>query len=204
MIDPVTMNARKPRDDAYGHAMLNRMNDRHRELYKWGLEHVSLDIAEKVLDIGFGGGQNIHNMRKIAPDAEYWGIDYSPASFKRASEVNHEAIQEGRVHLHIGSVEELPYEKDFFNLVTAFETVYYWPNFLQCLKNVCAVMQEKGAFLICNEDCSREGNEAIADELNMNFYSADELKELLHAAGFRTVHAYSHGNGRWVCAVGRK
>ena len=25
MIDPVTMNARKPREDEYGYAMLNRM-----------------------------------------------------------------------------------------------------------------------------------------------------------------------------------
>ena len=204
MIDPVTMNARKPRDDSYGHAMLNRMNDRHRELYKWGLEHVSLDTAEKILDIGYGGGQNIKNMRKIAPNARFWGIDYSPASYKKCSEVNHDGIQEGTVNVEIGSVEHLPYEKDFFSLVTAFETVYYWPNIDQCLRNVYEVLEEKGAFLICNEDCTLEGHEDIADALDMRFFDTEELEAMLRNAGFRTVHTYRHGNGSWVCAVGRK
>ncbi len=204
MIDPITMNARKPKDDDYGYAMLNRMNDRHRELYKWGLEHVSLDTPKKILDIGYGGGQNIKNMRKIACDAKFWGIDYSDASYKRASEVNREAIAQGAVELQIGSAEKLPYEHNFFHLVTAFETVYYWPNIDQCLKNVYDVLEEKGVFLICNEDSAREGNEAIADALDMRFFSTEELETMLHKAGFRTVHTYRHGNGKWVCAVGKK
>lgn len=204
MIDPVTMNARKPRDDSYGLAMLNRMNDRHRELYKWGLEHVSLDTAQKILDIGYGGGQNIKNMRKIARDAQFWGIDYSDASYKRAFEVNHEAIREGQVHLEIGSAEQLPYEQGFFDLVTAFETVYYWPNIDRCFRNVYEVLGDRGAFLICNEDSAREGNEAIAEALDMRFFTAADLEDMLRKAGFRTVHTYCHGNGKWVCAVGRK
>lgn len=201
MIDPVTMNARKPRDDSYGHAMLNRMNDRHRELYKWGLEHVSMDTAQKILDIGYGGGQNIRNMRKIAPEARFWGIDYSDASYKKASEVNHEAIAEGMVHLEMGSAEELPYEHDFFNLVTAFETVYYWPNIVQCFRNVHDVLAEGGEFLICNEDASLQGNEELADALNITFYGLSELEALLHQAGFETVRTDTHPNGKWICTV---
>ena len=47
MIDPVIMNARQPKDDEYGLAMLNRMNDRHRELHQWALSHISLEGDRK-------------------------------------------------------------------------------------------------------------------------------------------------------------
>ncbi len=204
MIDPVTMNARKPKDDEYGNAMLSRMNDRHRALYKWGLEHVSLDEAKQILDIGYGGGQHIHNLCRLAPDAHICGIDYSDASYRKCAEVNSEFIREGRVEICMGSAENLPYQADTFNLVTAFETVYYWPNVVECFRNVHRVLADRGAFLICNEDSRLEGNENIAEALQMEFYSDSRLKELLQQAGFSTVHTYCNPNGKWVCAVGRK
>ena len=204
MIDPVTMNARTPGEDEFGTAMLNRMNDRHRSLYKWGLEHVSVEDTRRILDIGYGGGQNIHNLCRLAPEAKISGLDYSRASYRKCAEVNAEAIREGKVEIQIGSAEELPYGKNTFDLVTAFETVYYWPNITRCFRNVCDVLKDKGAFLICNEDSRLEGNEEIADALTMEFYDTEALEKLLKQAGFRTVHTYTNPNGKWVCAVGRK
>ena len=204
MIDPVTMNARKPRDDSYGHAMLERMNEHHRELHGWALAHLSLEGAKRFLDIGFGGGQNIKNLRSMAPEGEFWGIDYSEASLKKCKELNEDGIRQGKVHLAQGSAEALPYEKDFFQLVTAFETVYYWPSIETCFRNVWEVLAPGGTFLICNEDSYLEGNEAIADALHMEFYSPEELEALLRQAGFSQVSTDRHENGKWICAVGRK
>lgn len=204
MVDPITMNARKPRDDSNGHAMLHRMNERHKPLYKWGLEHVSLDTPETILDIGYGGGQNIRNLLQLAPQAKISGIDYSDASYRKCGELNMDAIAEGTVDICLGTAESLPYEKNSFDLVTAFETIYYWENIENCFQNIFNILREKGVFLICNEDVSPSGIEDIASALNMHFYSADQLKKLLHAAGFQTVHAYLHPKGNWICVVGTK
>ena len=204
MIDPITLNARKPRDDASGRAMLARMNEHHKALHKWALEHVSLDRAERILDIGCGGGENLHNLSAMLPHARLWGLDYSEASIRRCREVNLEAVEAGRLRLQQGSVEALPYEKNSFDLVTAFETVYYWPDIERSFRRVLDTLDDRGAFLICNEDSRREGNEAVAEALDMQFYTAEELGALLHRAGFRTVHTYSHEHSSWVCAVGRK
>ena len=204
MIDPVTMNARKPRDDDYGNAMLNRMNEHHVTLHRWALEHVSAEHSRQILDIGYGGGQNIRNLCSLAPQAKVSGIDYSEASYKKCSEVNREAIAEGRVELKVGSAEDLPYADDSFDLVTAFETIYYWPNIVQCFRNVHRALKDGGEFLICNEDSFLEGNEAIAEALTMEFYGAEELEKLLREAGFSAVRTERNPNGKWVCAVGKK
>ena len=204
MVDPVTMNARKPENDTYGHAMLHRMNERHKPLYKWGLEHVSLDTPKAILDIGFGGGQNIRDLLQLAPQAEIFGIDYSEASYEKCRELNENAIRNGKLNIRTGTAESLPYEDDSFDLVTAFETIYYWKNIEECFRNVYRSLRERGAFLICNEDADARGIEEIAQALDMNFYSAEQLKKILHQAGFQTVHTYLHPKGSWICAVGIK
>lgn len=204
MINEVILNARKPKDDQCGYKMLNRMNDRHKNLHKWGLEHISIDHMDTILDIGFGGGENIKNMLRLAPNAKICGIDYSEASYKKCYELNKNAIDEGNLSLKIGSVENLDYEKEYFDLVVAFETIYYWPNIEKCFRNIYDILKDKGSFLICNEDSSLTGNEEIAEKLNMKFYDEEELKNLLENAGFKTVNTYKNVNGKWICAVGKK
>lgn len=201
MIDPVTMNARKPQETNHGEAMLDRMNLRHQPLYAWGLEHVSLEEKRHILDIGFGGGQHIKNLCGLLPQAHIDGIDYSSASYQKCAALNAAAIAAGQVDLRIGSAEDLPYEAGQFDLVTAFETVYYWPHIETCLRRVHDVLQDGGAFLICNEDSSADGHEEIATALDMQFYGADDLERMLKAAGFRTVHTYERPETHWVCAV---
>lgn len=201
MIDPVTMNARKPQDTSHGEAMLNRMNQRHQPLYAWGLEHVTLEGKKNILDIGFGGGQHIKNLCSLVPQAHIDGIDYSAASLQKCTALNADAIEAGQVVLRMGSAEELPYDKEQFDLVTAFETVYYWPHIETCFRRVYEVLQDAGTFLICNEDSSSEGHEEIAAALDMQFYDAAALEKLLKDAGFKTVYTYERPETKWVCAV---
>ncbi len=204
MIDPVTQNARKPREDQYGNAMLERMNEHHKQLHGWALDHVSLSDKTAILDIGFGGGQNLRNLMGLAKNARCYGIDYSPASFKKCQQVNQEAVDSGRLSLTVGSADALPYENDSFDLITAFETIYYWPNISQCFAGVHRVLKDGGTFLICNEDSRLQGNETIAQALSMEFYDQNALETLLRQAGFSEVHTELHENGQWVCAVAVK
>ena len=200
----VTLNARNPKEDEYGYEMLDRMNKHHQKLHKWALEHISIDKASTILDIGFGGGQNIHNLLKLRPNATIYGIDYSSASLKKCMSLNEEYVKSGKVKLQIGSAESLPYSNNMFDLVIAFETIYYWPNIEKCFKNINNILKKNGVFLICNEDSFIEGNEQIAKDLNMKFYNENSLESLLCNCGFIKVSAYTNPNGKWVCAVGKK
>ncbi len=55
------------------------------------------------------------------------GIDYSPVSVERRKKVNETAIAEGRCAVLQGSVADMIFADDWFDAVTAFETVYFWP-----------------------------------------------------------------------------
>ena len=202
MIDKLRQNARRPKEDEYGNAMLERMNLRHQELSRWGFSHLSVKGCKAALDIGCGGGKNLETMLKAEPGTRVCGIDYSMASVKKSIEVNQEAVRDGRAEITLGSVEKLPYEKESFSIATAFETVYYWPELEACFREVLRVLTPGGRFLICNEDSSLKGNEEIGEFLHMTFYTAEDLERLLLSAGFQNVKGHTHPNGKWICVVG--
>ena len=49
------------------------------------------------------------------------------------------------------SVAELPFGAEQFEVVTAFETVYFWPELVQNFREVYRVLKPGGIFFICNE-----------------------------------------------------
>ena len=87
-----------------------------------------------VLDCGCGGGANIKTLLKLCPKGRVQGIDYSAVSVEKTRKVNARAIAAGRCTVQQASVTELPFEAEQFDVATAFETVYFWPELAQNFK----------------------------------------------------------------------
>ena len=103
-----------------------------------------------------------------------------------------------------GSVEHIIFAKDWFDAVTAFETVYFWPDLPQCFREVYRVLKPGGTFLICNEangdtDKDEKWTEIIG---GMTIYKDVELKVYLEQAGFHDVQI--HKKKSWLCITARK
>ena len=116
--------------------MVAMMNVGHSAVARWGLQFLKLAPDAKVLDCGCGGGANMKRLLKKCPQGIVKGIDYSPVSVQKARSLNRAAIQEGRCVVWQGSVEHIIFAKDWFDAVTAFETVYFWPDLPQCFREV--------------------------------------------------------------------
>ena len=147
-------NTRKP-VGLGGKLMVAMMNLGHTPVATWGLEFLHLSPDAKVLDCGCGGGANMKRLLKKCPQGIVKGIDYSPVSVQKARSLNRAAIQEGRCVVWQGSVEHIIFAKDWFDAVTAFETVYFWPDLPQCFREVYRVLKPGGTFLICNAEIGR-------------------------------------------------
>ena len=82
-----------------------------------------------------------------------------------------------------GSAEKLAYEEGKFDLVTAVETVYFWPNLPGCLQEVRRVLKRGGKFAIMVEVVDSNSMWTNVVE-GMTAYSPEELKTMLEDAGF--------------------
>lgn len=165
-----------------GRMMLRFMNFGHAPLTNWGLGLIEIHDRWTMLDIGCGGGATLKRLLKHSEGAKVYGIDISEESVEKARSVNAKVLDK-QVFVTQGSAEKLPYEDGKFDLVTAVETVYFWPNLPDCLKEVKRVLKPGGQFAIMVEVIE---NDSMWTDIvkGMTAYSPEQLKKLLDDAGF--------------------
>ena len=165
-----------------GRVMLRFMNFGHAPLTNWGLSLVEIHDGWTMLDIGCGGGATLKRLLMRSKGAQVYGIDISEESVAKARKVNAEVLDR-QVFVTQGSAEKLPYDDNKFDLVTAVETVYFWPDLPNCLKEVRRVVKPGGRFAIMVEVL--ENDSVWTDVVDgMTAYSPEQLKEMLDEAGF--------------------
>ena len=200
-------NARKPVGEL-GHQILDRMNKSHETMAVWGVSHFDISEDDLILDIGCGGGRNIERFAAEIESGKVVGIDYSEVSVEKSIKLNQKAIDEGKAEVIQGSVSEMPFDDDTFDIVTGFETIYFWPDFINDLKEVNRVLKKDGLVFFCNEAVYREGEmekyDDLVELLDMKIYSEDVLKESLEKTGFKDFNAYVNDENDWICITARK
>ena len=196
-------NTRKP-TGLGGKLMLNMMNLCHAPLADWGMKCLPLPADTRVLDCGCGGGANMRKLLRKCPRGVVKGIDYSPLSVEKARRLNAAAISDGRCTVCQGSVENILFASGWFDAVTAFETVYFWPDPARCFREVCRMLKPDGTFLICNESSGDTDKDEKWTEIigGMTIYKDAELKAYLEQAGFHEVQIYKKKS--WLCITARK
>ena len=176
-------NTRKP-VGLGGKIMVAMMNFGHSAMAAWGLQFLQPAPDAMVLDCGCGGGAN---------------------SVEKARKVNARAIAAGRCNVQQASVTELPFEAEQFDVATAFETVYFWPELAQNFREIYRVLKPGGIFFICNE---ANGETAKDDKWTqiingMTIYTDTALKAYLEQAGFCRIQSHKNKKG-WLCVTARK
>ena len=182
-------NMRKPKGKL-GNMQLKSMNKEHTPVSLWGLKHLDINPDDIILDVGCGGGININRMAKQAKMV--YGVDYSIESVKLSREVNRQEIHDGKVKVLEGNVAKLPFEDNTFDIVTAFETVYFWPDIEKCFGEVKRVLKPGGIFLIGMESNGSDNLIMKVSErlIDMTVYNDKEIKGFLKNNEFSDITIY--------------
>lgn len=184
-----------------GRAMLWFMNCCHAPLTNWGLDLIGIQNNWTMLDIGCGGGATLKRLLKRSKHAQVYGIDISEESVAKARKVNVHLLGH-QVFVCQGSAEKLPYEDGKFDLVTAVETVYFWPNLPGCLQEASRVLKQGGKFAILLEVVDGDSMWTNVVE-GMKVYSPVELQAMLLEAGFIETEIH-HKRPSYATIIGVK
>lgn len=188
----------------WGRKMLNRMNDRHKGLIKWGLEGTDFSKHRDVLDIGCGSGNALAMMYHKNKKAHYFGVDYSKDSVKIARKNNKEAVERGHIKIAHADVVDMPYKNDSFDLIISIESFYYWKDYEKAAREISRVLKKNGTLIIVLEAHNDVPDPEQYDEIKSmidNFVvpGEKELAEFFAAAGlsFESVK-----KDNWIRATG--
>ncbi|MDY0043910.1 MAG: class I SAM-dependent methyltransferase [Syntrophales bacterium] len=184
------------------------MNTGHARVRRWGLSYVSAEPHAAVLDVGCGGGGALRDMAALYPGAKLFGIDYSRDMVLLAKKVNKKLIEKDRIEITYGSVSFLPYSDNTFDLVTAFEAYYFWPDLDQDLQEIKRVLAPKGKLLLVNEVYENEKfrirNNKFAAWATMHIHSPEGYQKFLTKAGYEAIEIHEMCEKNWIAAVGKK
>ena len=206
LLSKIFSNTRKP-EGFFGKMMVNGMNGGgHAQMANWALSSVQIKEDGQILDIGCGGGANIARLLQHAPKGVVQGIDYSSVSVAKSSKVNAKAIAEGRCKVQEASVVELPFEENTFDLVTAFETIYFWPDIEHCFGEVKKALKPGGQFVIVNESDGSGPMDAKWESLieGMHTYKPEEIRLHLTNAGFKAIVIRKDEAKHWLMVTAEK
>ncbi len=99
----------------------------------------------------------------------------------------------------------MPFAENQFDLVTAVETIYFWPDHVQCFKEVKRVLKSPGKFIVINEmygsETFKERNDRFTAAGDMIIHTPGELKQLLEQAGFSLISVFLVEEKNWLCCV---
>ena len=191
-----------------GRTLARGMNLNHSKVTDWGLSHISIGDYDKVLDIGCGGGGTIHKLAKIVTMGKIHGIDYSEDSVRISKNTNKVAIQAGYVEIRQGSVSSLPFPEDMFDLITAIETHYFWPELINDMKEVLRVLKPGGTLIMIGGEYKGgkydKRNQKWVEIGNMTYHTEDEFKGIFSLAGYIDVRVFEDYDRGWICGLGKK
>ena len=104
-----------------------------------------------ILDVGCGGGKTISRLARRAGQGKVYGLDQSADMVDYSRQINRKLIAQNRVEIVQGSVEKTGFKDEFFDLVTAVETYYFWPNLAEAFREIKRVLKKGGYLLMINE-----------------------------------------------------
>ena len=125
-----------------------------------------------------------------------------------AQRTNRHGIARGHVDIREGSVSRLPFADAMFDLVTAVETHFWWPDLPADLREVVRVLKPGGHLLLLAEVYKGGKYDQRVQKLiqltKMVILSVPEHRALLSNAGCMEVQVVEKYDKGWICGVGRK
>jgi ubiquinone/menaquinone biosynthesis C-methylase UbiE len=180
---PDLLNQYKRPTGRRGRVVAALMNKRHEALTLWGLT-------------------------KRAVLGKVFGIDYSVDMVEYSQKVNKTLIAENRVKIREGSVEKTGFPDNFFDLVTAIETYYFWPRLPNALQEIKRVLKPEGKLLLVNEmvkDGVYEVEHAeMIEKTQVCLFPLEEIRRNMQSVGFVNVQIFTNDKSPWNAILAQK
>jgi ubiquinone/menaquinone biosynthesis C-methylase UbiE len=184
------------------------MNISHSGLTDWGLKHVAINDQFKILDVGCGGGRTIEKLAEFAKNGSIYGIDYSNGSVAASRAKNARLIQAGRVEIKQASVSHLPFPDGNFDLVTAVETQYYWPDLVKDMQEILRVLKPGGTLIVIAESYKKGAynflQRPVMKLLRSTNLGIEDHRKLFSTAGYTGIETFEEHTKGWFCGIGKK
>jgi SAM-dependent methyltransferase len=202
--------ARKP-SGWFGRIVAPRVfENTNKHMENFGLELMDPDEKDHILEIGFGSGRLISEIVPMVEKGKVCGIDLSDEMVEVAARNNAKWVSNGKLEIQKASIEEIPYPDHCFDKVFTCNTLYFWPEPLENIREVKRVLNPNGQFFCAfrDKELMESKSSAVTDNRDIfeNLYQPEDVRQLFREGGFEDValHKNCHNSEKFYIAVGHK
>jgi arsenite methyltransferase len=126
--------------------MLNRAN---RSATAAAIDALDLKPGAVAADMGFGGGVGLALLlQRVGAEGRVYGVDLSPTMVSRAAGRFKREIARGRLHLHSGSITQLPLEDRSIQGAITVNTIYFVEELDRAFSELARVITSSGRVVV--------------------------------------------------------
>lgn len=147
------------------------------------IEALKLEAGDVILEIGHGNGGHIGYLLKKAKELKYFGIDISETIIAEAERISESFIKENQVSFKHSNGESIPFKDQTFDKIFTVNTIYFWKDPIQYLKEIKRVLKPNGLFVLCFADKTFMQNLPFT-QYGFELYDEETATKLLAKSGF--------------------
>ena len=146
--------------------------------------HDSLPIGDNdhVLEIGFGPGELMHAMARRVGNGRVEGVDFSDTMLAIAQRRNRHHIQSGKVKLHRGDFDAMPFGGRRFDTIVTVNTVYFWQKPEATIARMADLLKPGGRLAVGFHEKAEMQDSKLSRDV-FRFYSPRDMQALLATCG---------------------
>ncbi len=165
---------------------------------------LNVSPGDRVLDVGTGHGAALATLATLNDPGSLDGLDFSPTALKIARKKNRLLLKSGRLHLHQGASDAMPYADKSFDKILTMHTIYFWEDATAHFKEIFRVLAPAGRFVVG----FRPGDDARAASIFPGniyaFRTIADVKQLLEKTGFHIAETERRDDRKsilsWIAA----
>jgi SAM-dependent methyltransferase len=162
------------------------MEQGHQGVGRQAIERLEIWDGARVLDVGCGSGWATRILAERAKSGRAVGLDISDEMIRIARETSPENIE-----FRVGTAEKLPFGSLEFTHVFSMESLYYYSNLADALREMYRVLQHGGIFItVIDLYVENRPSHQWINKLNVpvQLLNIAEYRKLLYQAGFVNIH----------------
>lgn len=168
-----------------GKIMTWSMNRANRVIYRGIVDEINIYNDMKLLDIGFGNGY-LDKLIYKKGKCFIQGIDISEDMVKLATANNRTVVDNGDMKFDIGDCCDLSYADSSFDVVVTMNTIYFWKDTLEGLREIYRVLKENGIFY--NAVLTKESLDKVFYTKNgFKKFTEEDYIDLGKQVGFKNI-----------------
>jgi len=159
----------------------------HRPVGEQAIAKMRVNPEARVLDVGCGSGWATRLLAEYAFEGRVTGIDISDEMVVLARE---SSKSQANVDYEVASAEKLPFADSEFTHAFSMESLYYYRNIAQALKEIHRALKPGGLFVaVVDLYWENEATHQWIDSLNVpvELLSIDDYRSLFIDAGFENI-----------------